>query len=231
MSVLVVVATEHEIAPFANSLEYIAQKSPKVKSYKINNLAIDILITGIGMVNTTYWLTKCLRQTTYKLVLNAGIAGSFNPILKIGSVVNVVSEIFSELGAEDGDNFFDLVELGLTKEDDFPYISNTLRNNYQFTTNTVKELMHVNGITVNKVHGNGKSIAEVKKLHNPDIESMEGAAVFFCCLMENVNFIELRAISNKVELRDRSKWDIPLAIKNLNFMLQKIVEEKNKFLI
>ena len=44
---------------------------------------------------------------------------------------------------------------------------------------------------------------------------MEGAALFYVCLHEQIPFLEIRAISNYVELRDPTKWDIPLAIENL----------------
>jgi len=44
---------------------------------------------------------------------------------------------------------------------------------------------------------------------------MEGAAVFYVCLFEKIPFLEIRAISNYVEVRDTTKWDIPTAIENL----------------
>jgi futalosine hydrolase len=45
---------------------------------------------------------------------------------------------------------------------------------------------------------------------------MEGAAVFYVCLNENIPVLQIRSISNYVEDRDTTKWDIPLAIKQLN---------------
>jgi futalosine hydrolase len=50
---------------------------------------------------------------------------------------------------------------------------------------------------------------------DPDIESMEGAAIFYVCLLEKVPFLEIRGISNYVDIRDTDKWDIPTAIENL----------------
>jgi futalosine hydrolase len=45
---------------------------------------------------------------------------------------------------------------------------------------------------------------------------MEGAAFHYVCLLEKAPFAQVRAISNYVETRDKSKWQIPTAIQSLN---------------
>src|SRR5690606_23292382 len=57
------------------------------------------------------------------------------------------------------------------------------------------------------------------------LESMEGAAVFYACAQEELPCIQVRAISNYVEQRDKSSWKIDLAITNLNNWLQKFIRE------
>jgi futalosine hydrolase len=74
----------------------------------------------------------------------------------------------------------------------------------------------VKGVTNNTVSGEKQLIKWRKEKFSPDIETMEGAAFFYVCLHENVPFVEIRSISNMVEPRDKSKWNIPLAIKNLS---------------
>jgi futalosine hydrolase len=44
---------------------------------------------------------------------------------------------------------------------------------------------------------------------------MEGAAFFYAANLLDVPSIQLRAISNYIEPRDRSKWEIKLALENL----------------
>jgi futalosine hydrolase len=51
---------------------------------------------------------------------------------------------------------------------------------------------------------------------SPDVESMEGAAVFYCCDQVGQPVIQLRSISNYVESRKKENWQTGLAIKNLN---------------
>jgi futalosine hydrolase len=43
--------------------------------------------------------------------------------------------------------------------------------------------------------------------------------------MENIPFLQLRTISNYVEVRDKSKWNIPLAVTNLNNTLLALLQE------
>ena len=81
------------------------------------------------------------------------------------------------------------------------------------------QLAEVKAITVNTVHGDAESIAQTIDRFKPQIESMEGAAFFFACQQSQVTGIQIRAISNKVERRNRANWEIELAIKNLNNML------------
>ena len=56
---------------------------------------------------------------------------------------------------------------------------------------------------------------------NPDIETMEGASFFYICARENIPFFAVRAISNRIETRNRDKWNIPLALEMLS---KKLVE-------
>ena len=169
-----------------------------------------VLITGVGMVNTAIQLTKELLQNKYDLVINMGVAGYFSDEIKIGNVVEVVEDSFSELGFENGVEFEQFSDFELLTE-------------YRVKGTTT--LKKVKGITVNTVHGNETSIVEVVNRLNPDIESMEGAAVFKVCKEFAVPCMQIRAISNKVEKRNKANWNMPLAIKNLNTTVAQIIAE------
>ena len=170
----------------------------------------DILITGVGMMNTTLNLVNKLSDTNYDLVINMGIAGSFNSEIKIGDVVEVVEDIFSEIGFEDGDIFSEFTNF-------------EIKNSFVVEART--NLKKVKGITVNTVHGNQKSIDEIVSRLNPDIESMEGASVFMVCNNFNVPSIQIRSISNKVEKRNTENWNLTLSIENLNSTVKQIISE------
>ncbi|MCA5006666.1 futalosine hydrolase [Sphingobacterium bovistauri] len=176
---------------------------------------IPFLITGVGMTATAYSLGKALAKDDnhFDIVINVGIAGAIDRTLNLGEVVDVQSDCFYELGAEDGNDFLPIEELGFAKGNFVSTISQSQAN-----------LMKVNAITVNKVHGNQLSIEKIQqRLPDTHIETMEGAAVFFVCEQESIACIQIRSISNYVERRNRSAWQIDLAIENLNTWLRNYV--------
>ncbi|MFA6924067.1 MAG: futalosine hydrolase [Bacteroidales bacterium] len=222
MNLLLVSATNDEIKPLKNLLKKESQLSFGLERYEHKNTIIDILVTGVGMVSTAFRLGKVFENNKYDFVLNLGIAGSFKKEIEIGKVVNVKTEIFSELGIEDNETFIPLYKTGLGTESKI-FEEGKLINNSVLNNSEIKKLIEVTGITVNTVHGNFESIEKIRKLFEPDIESMEGAAFFFACKNEKISFAELRAISNYVEPRNKNKWNISEAIKNLNNIAMKII--------
>lgn len=217
MKILIVSATKLEVEPLLNKMEATRHFGSNLMSCMYKKLEIDFLITGVGMVATTYYTGKVMNDT-YDVAFNLGICGSFNKNLEIGTVVNVFEDCFSELGAEDGDDFLSLEELkleGITK----------ITNAKQGSLNHIIELLpRVTGITVNTSHGNEKSIETVFQKFHPYVESMEGAAFMFVCENEQIPYVQIRAVSNYVERRNKETWNIPLAIESLNKKMIEIID-------
>ncbi|WP_293880278.1 MULTISPECIES: futalosine hydrolase [unclassified Sphingobacterium] len=204
MQILVIAATSFELQPFLE----VASTYDRC----------DTLITGVGMVATAFALGRALHEKKYDLLINIGIGGCLDRHVEIGSVIQVVSESFVELGAEDGHNFIPIDQLGYGKSK----FSSCLLADKELRLPFLKQ---GEGITVNKVHGHTESIEKIQKLHpNSLVESMEGAAVFYAADKITVPVIEIRGISNYVEKRNRATWNIPLAIMNSNKALIKTLE-------
>ena len=225
MKILIVAATRFEVRPLADKFAYVQKEDDSLAHYQFRNNKVDILITGMGMTPMAYYLGKQLPGSNYDVVINAGICGSFSDALPIGKVVNVTEESFCELGAEDNDQFLSLFELGLMDPDEPPFRSGKLLNNSTPKGSVLRKLDRVKGITASTIHGHPETIRKIRELFHPDVESMEGAAFFYACLTSSVPFHQVRSISNFVEERDKSKWDIPLALANLNKALFDIVKE------
>ncbi len=60
---------------------------------------------------------------------------------------------------------------------------------------------------------------------HPVVESMEGAALHYTCLEEGIAFLQLRAVSNTVGERNKTKWDIRAAIDGLNDRLIRLLQD------
>lgn len=187
--------------------------------------SVDIIFTGAGMMATTFSLTNVLHSNTYDLIINAGIAGSFTKAISKGEVVIIEEEVCGDLGAEDDENFLDLFELNLADRNQHPFTDGVIRSENKIDSALLDSIKKVRGLTVNKVHGNEKSIDKIKTKYSADIETMEGAACFYVCKQKNIACVQLRSISNYVEKRNRAAWDIASAVKNLNTFLKSFIDE------
>lgn len=217
--ILIVAATRQEIEPFLNAFDIdVRGEIGFFPSRSHHGLAV--LITGVGMVNTAHFIGRYFLSA-FNFTINVGICGAFNKNIKLGEVVNVVEDCLSEMGAEDGNDFIKYPDLNLGG-------TNRFECRLDDEVDMVDELKKVKGITVNTVHGNEESIKRAIKLFNADVESMEGAAFFRGCEHLPGSCIQIRAVSNYVEKRDKSKWEIPLSIKNLNEFVIKLVEDLQK---
>jgi len=212
MNVLIVSATTEEILPLLRHLE---QWVPPV--------TVRTLVTGVGQVPTAFHLTHHLSQYRYDRVIQAGIAGSFRRTWSPGKCVSVASQVFADLGSQTADGGFESVfDLKLVGANDYPFRDGRLVNpdadEWDF-------LDTASAVSSDLAHGRIEEIQALAKRYDPDLESMEGAAFFYVCKQLRLPFWEIRAISNYVEPRDKSQWNIGLAIDNLNDVLVRILTE------
>jgi futalosine hydrolase len=224
MRILLVAATSPEIAPVIAAFGDPSPHSPRLNRYTFAAHQVDVLVTGVGMVATAAWCSRALAHTPYDLGLNFGVCGSFDRALEPGTVVQVVSDRIAELGAEDDYAFLTIQDLNLLGDDEFPFVGGELVNAAPQVNPALTGLPAVHGITVNTVHGDERSIAEVTRRFAPQVESMEGAAFMYACLIHGVAFAQVRAVSNVVEKRNRDAWKLPEAISSLSRTALSVLE-------
>ncbi|RYU87866.1 futalosine hydrolase [Mucilaginibacter terrigena] len=227
MRVLFVAATGMEVGRFVLDFGFRVMDAEKKNVYTIpdekNSVSHTLLITGVGMVATAYSLGKELATNQYDLAINFGIAGSFDRSIELGDVVEIIHDNIAELGAEDNDSFLPVSVLGFG-ESEFK-ATQTVSSIFKGakTSSLLKNLKQVRSITVNTVHGEPESINRVQKRLNPQLESMEGAAFFYVCHHAGIPCVQIRAVSNYVEKRDKDNWKIGLAVKNLNAFIVEFI--------
>lgn len=181
---------------------------------------IDYLVTGAGSPSTCYHLTRQFSNRLPALAIQIGIAGTYDENLPLGSVIQVRSDLFSDLGAQDAmGNFIPLSQL-VTQ--DSPFGLDRLLPSRRLV---VDHLVEVDGITVNTVRGHLSDILKVKQSGFEGIETMEGAAFFATCMAFDIPCIQLRAISNRVEPRNREAWQIPLALNNIHQAVKQFIKQ------
>jgi futalosine hydrolase len=197
MQILVISATAFEIAHFTAA-----------------NTEIDVLLTGVGVPATIYHLQKRIQQMDYDIIIQAGIAGSFNNNLELGQVVLVKQDCFADLGIEEKAIYTPVFNTGLTDKDEFPFEQGWLINSDRELLKS--GLKKVSAITINKVSDSKLQKLQFINTFNADIETMEGAALHYVCLQENIPFLQIRSVSNYVGERDKINWKLKEAIEKLN---------------
>jgi futalosine hydrolase len=216
MHLLLLSATDLEISETATWLNNHA--------IGLNALKPKLLIGGIGQLQTAYALQNRIRLERPGLVIQAGIGGAPS-IDDIGKVYAIGSEQIADLGVMKKTGFTNIFDMGLENRDRFPFRDGRLDNPYrsllEWTGLPVLDGKTVNGIMSSDVGGFQRNSLRV-------VESMEGAALHYVCLMEKVPFLQIRAISNVTGDRDKSRWKLKEALMSLHEKLVVMIQKLEK---
>jgi futalosine hydrolase len=210
MQILLIAATEQEI-----------QQPNGPCGQVVDQPNIDVLVTGVGSPAALYHLQKRLQQIDYDMVVQAGIAGSFTNGPALEETVIVQQDTFADLGITEKENFSTIFDVKLSDKNEFPFTDGWLLNKSEWLHSLL--LKKVNAITVNTVSDDKSLKLQREKTFQPGIETMEGAALHYICLQENIPFLQIRTVSNLVGERDKTKWKLKESIENLNNELLKLI--------
>jgi len=202
MQLLVCASTEFELRP---TIEFVQKE-------KIQG--VDILITGVGMMATTYTLTTHILNKRPDFILQAGVAGCLDQGLPLTKIVLIENENIGDLGVQENGIFKTLFDLNLLEKSSYPWMDRKLPNNVEALKTTALKI--VDAVTVNEISTNRDRIVYYRTELNASVESMEGAAMHYVCLQQKIRFLQMRALSNFVGERDKTKWVMDIAIANLN---------------
>jgi futalosine hydrolase len=217
MKIWIVSATETEFS--------IARNAHKESQFNSQHI-IEWLHVGVGIVPTVFNLMQHLKFDKPDLIINVGITGAIDRSLQLCEPVFVQRDEFYQWGAEDNDAFIDIFSLGFVQANEKPFKEGRIYGSTDYLQIKTNALKKVNGITVQKVHGNVLSINDLQtNCTDVHTESMEGAAVYYVAGMLDIPVIQLRTISNYVEPRNRAAWKIQEAIQSLNDMLINILKD------
>jgi len=221
--ILVCAATELELSFAFPELDESIVPLPGVLQHRHNYYAV----TGIGLPHTVFHLTRLIQEIQPDLVLHVGICGAYpGSGLQIGEVVRVGREVFADIGVEDADGRF-------ISADDLEFNGNWVIDEtppeevakVASELDPLYALPVVTGCSVNLSSGQDKTAKARSKKYEAQIESMEGAGVFFVCKEMKVPAMEIRAVSNIAGNRDLDMWDKDLAVQKLGELLLPVIAE------
>ncbi|MFF3839989.1 futalosine hydrolase [Streptomyces sp. NPDC001930] len=162
--------------------------------------------------NSTENRAESLTETPYGLVVSAGIAGGFQPLAPLGSVVVSSAVVAADLGAQTPDGYLTVDELGFGRS--VHPVPEALQGRIAAALDAAG-LPHTVGpvLTVSTVTGTADRAAELAGRHpGAAAEAMEGFGVAEAAAAYGVPVVEIRAVSNAVGPRDRAAWRIGEAL-------------------
>ena len=207
MKVIITSATDKEILQ-------IKEQIVSSGTEEISKTRISFHSSGVGILATCFTISKLIFEEKPDLIIQVGIAGTFESPYNHGEVVAVKSDCVGDMGVVEKGVFNDIFDMNLAEKNGFPFSDKKLPNPWIEKYNLL-HLAEVNAVTVNEVTTKQDRIQQLKDKYNCKIESMEGAALHYCCLQTNTPFIQIRSISNQVGERDKNKWNMQDAISNL----------------
>jgi futalosine hydrolase len=228
MNILVIASAEKEVKFVLEQEVAVFVPTEQVYNFKRNGHLVDFLITGPGMVMATYWTSRILSQKKYDVAVHVGLAGSYRKQIRIGTVVQIVSDCFADMGYYHEGNFITFFAAGQIDKNSYPFREEKLISQYDLSGfRLIKTLPTVNAITVSHNTTDSHSITQKIAQFNPDIETLDSAAVLFSCYMHHLPCIALRAVSHHVESFSLKNWQLPETIfslgKHLYFLLHELM--------
>jgi len=169
------------------------------------------LVSGVGLTATAYATLKAIHQHQPDLLILAGIAGAFpHSQLQIGDVSIVATELEADLGFFTTDGFVHLAKLPIEMDFERRHTLSCPDADSRLPFRLVRSIS-LNAAMAPFIDSTGF-----------DIENMEGAAFFHVCRQEKQAFLELRAISNLVQIGN-DQWDMPTSIAAMTQGLHQLI--------
>ncbi|MFN3740120.1 MAG: futalosine hydrolase [Thermodesulfovibrionales bacterium] len=204
---------------------------------------IIVYLSGPGMVNAAIAATKVIERFSPFLLISTGVCGAYKGSgLDIGDIAIADTEIYGDTGVKRGIEFEDMRRLGLPILKKFSTITSTdqeifneipIRNIYNQKILKYSEEMGLKArsgrfVTVTGITGDPEEACIMQRRWNAICENMEGAGVAHVALLHNIEFMEIRGVSNMAGDRDKRRWNLTLVSENCQRVLCRFIEEAGK---
>jgi futalosine hydrolase len=203
---------------------------------KLDNRRILLCISGMGKVNAAHAATLMLTQFSPRAVVVFGIGGAYpSSGARVGDVAIAKEEIAGDEGVLTQEGFKDAEYIGIPLlKTASSVIYSTYAASEHLVNDAVRSLAAHQGAAGHMVHvwtfitlstctGTNERARELEERYHGLCENMEGAAVAQVAVLHGIPWLEVRGLSNIVEERDLTKWDIPKAAQSVQQAVSRIV--------
>lgn len=188
---------------------------------RLGSVTVELLHSGVGKANAASAATLLLQRGP-EAILMVGCGGAYATSgLQVGDLALASSEIFGDDGVITPAGFLDPRAMGLpplvtTAAGAFyheypvsaPWLERTQTALEAFSAEAGVKLASGPFVTVSTCSGTAAVGTTVEERTGGICENMEGAAVALVCTRHGIPFCEVRGISNLVEDRDPSRWQL-----------------------
>ena len=194
MNVLIVVATAGE-------------------AERLTDLPAHMVVSGVGPVAAALATARALAEQPFDLAVSAGIGGAYPGSglkpgdLAVSSLIVQADLGAQDSGAQDGERFLGLGELGLSVLAEKPHPGEFAV--WLGAEELARRVRAAYGpaLTLSTVTGSAERARQLTARYPGALtEGMEGAGVAHAALLAGVPALEVRGVSNPVGPRDRSAW-------------------------
>jgi futalosine hydrolase len=236
-NIAVLAATSGELSRLAESFHAVPEPARlpwDVSTARLGSTRIIFTVTGVGIANAAAATAVVSHVYAPDLCIATGCAGAYpGSGLEIGDLALATTEVFVDTGVATPEGWRDLRYMELPLVDRHGI---RLFNDIPLSPRAADQALHTarrNGIslhrgaflTVSTCSGALSRGNELSARFNGICENMEGAAVALTATRFGVDCLEIRAISNHVEDRDISRWDIPRAAAVAGDFLERLIRD------
>lgn len=204
MKIVVTSATPLEASPLREKIEKRAGAFPAFNQVLFH-------VSGVGMLQSGFSIQKMALDEKPDLILQIGIAGTFDRSIDPETCVLIGKEYLGSSGVLENGRWRDLFDLNLADPSGFPFREKALPNPWLPKLYT-DSLPVVNSVTVDEITTDPDRMGILPSKYNAATESMEGASLHFVGLQYNIPFLQMRGISNYVGERNKQQWKIKEAL-------------------
>jgi len=196
---------------------------------RIHGKEVIYMVSGMGKVNAAHAATLLLEKFSPDKIILFGVGGAYPSAgLSVGDIAVAEKEVYGDEGAQLKEGFqgAEFIGIPLVKRgrrrffNEFPLdrklVERAVESSLRVTryASPVTDVKSGTFVTVSTCTGTKKKARELERRFGAICENMEGTAVAHICTLYGMPLMEIRGISNIVEDRDKSKWDMKLAADN-----------------
>lgn len=226
-NILIVAATAAELSTLSRELRPRTLPHSRLDLWQGESPArghrVTLLVTGVGKSSAALRTAALLESGVaggLDCIIQTGVCGAYGGSgLDVGDVAVATSEIMGDEGVLTPQGWQSMVSIaiplmthrGVRYFNEFPLSQARSEQAVRLAATLGIPLRRGKFVTVSTCSGTAARGDELAARFGAICESMEGAAVAQVAITYEIPCLEIRGVSNRVEDRDLSAWNIPVA--------------------